>query len=211
MTKPPRPKAGLGHRPYVIGLTGSIGMGKSQTAQLFAAENIPVHDSDAVLHRLYAKGGAAVEKIAAAFPGAVSHGAVDRAALSALVTDDAQKLRRLEELVHPLVAADRDDFLRHAKADIVVLDIPLLFETGARQGIDALVVVSAPSEVQRARVLARPGMTAEKFEALHARQMPDAQKRQQAHYVVMTDKGLDHAREQVKMILTDVRGKLKNA
>jgi dephospho-CoA kinase len=198
-------------RPYVIGLTGSIGMGKSQTAQLFAAENISVHDSDAVLHRLYAKGGAAVDKIASVFPGAVRDGAVDRAALSALVTGDAQKLRQLEELVHPLVAADRDAFLRQTKADIVVLDIPLLFETGAQDEVDAVVVVSAPSEVQRARVLARPGMTAEKFEALHARQLPDAQKRQQAHYVVMTDKGLDHAREQVKMILGEIREKLRHA
>jgi dephospho-CoA kinase len=198
-------------RPYVIGLTGSIGMGKSQTAQLFAGEDIPVHDSDAVLHRLYAKGGAAAEKIAAAFPGTVENGAVDRAALSALVTGDAQKLRQLEELVHPLVAADRDEFLARAKTDIVVLDIPLLFETGAQEGIDTLVVVSAPPEVQRARVLARPGMTGEKFDALHARQLPDAQKRQQAHYVVMTDKGLDHAREQVKMILGEIREKLRHA
>jgi dephospho-CoA kinase len=198
-------------RPYVIGLTGSIGMGKSQTAQLFAGEDIPVHDSDAVLHRLYAKGGAAAEKIAAAFPGTVEDGAVDRAALSALVTGDAQKLRQLEELVHPLVAADRDEFLARAKTDIVVLDIPLLFETGAQEGIDTLVVVSAPPEVQRARVLARPGMTGEKFDALHARQLPDAQKRQQAHYVVMTDKGLDHAREQVKMILGEIREKLRHA
>jgi dephospho-CoA kinase len=197
------------HKPYVIGLTGSIGMGKSQTARLFAAEHIPVHDSDAVLHRLYAKDGVAA--IAAAFPDAVRDGAVDRAALSALVTGDAAKLRQLEALVHPLVAADRDSFLRDTKADIVVLDIPLLFETGAQDDVDAVVVASAPSDIQRARVLARPGMTAEKFEILHARQLPDAQKRQQAHYVVMTDKGLDHAREQVKMILGDIREKLRHA
>jgi dephospho-CoA kinase len=198
-------------KPYVIGLTGSIGMGKSQTAALFAAEGIPVYDSDAAIHRLYAKGGAAVEKIAEKFSGAVKNGAVDRAALSALVTDDAQKLAVLEKLAHPLVAADRDRFLAGTGADIVVLDIPLLFETGAQEDVDAVVVASAPAEIQRQRVLTRPGMSEEKFAALKARQLPDAQKRQQAHYVVMTDQGLDQAREQVKMILASVREKLRHA
>ena len=195
----------MARRPYVIGLTGSIGMGKSQTAALFAAEGVPVHDADAAIHRLYARGGAAVDKIAAAFPGAIKDGAVDRGLLSALVTDDPQKIAGLEALVHPLVAAEQAQFLRQANTDIVVLDIPLLLETGATENIDAVLVVSAPSDVQRKRVLARPGMTPEKFAALHARQMPDAQKRAQAHFVVMTDKGLDHTREQVKMILTSIR------
>ena len=195
----------------MIGLTGSIGMGKTETAKLFAEQGVPVHDADAAIHRLYARGGAGVAKIAAVFPGAVKDGAVDRGALSALVTGDPQKIARLESLMHPLVVADQAQFLRETKADIVLLDIPLLFESGADKNLDAIVVASAPSEIQRARVLARPGMTEEKFSALHARQMPDAQKRAQAHYVVMTDKGLDHAREQVKMILADVREKIANA
>ena len=195
----------------MIGLTGSIGMGKSQTAKLFAEQGVPVHDADAVIHRLYAKGGAGVEKIAAAFPGAVKDGAVDRKTLSALVTGDAAKIASLESLVHPLVIEDRDRFLQSAAGDIVLLDIPLLFETGAQAALDAVVVASAPAEVQRARVLARPGMTEEKFQALHARQLSDAQKRQQAHYVVMTGQGLDHAREQVKMILDDIRKKIADA
>ena len=194
----------------MIGLTGSIGMGKTETAKLFAEQGVPAHDADAVLHRLYAKGGAGVEKIAAAFPGAVKDGAVDRQALSELVTGDPQKIALLEKLMHPLVEADQAQFLQQTRADIVLLDIPLLFETGAEKDLDAVVVVSAPSEVQRARVLARPGMTEEKFQALHARQMPDAQKRAQAHYVVMTDKGLDHAREQVKLILAEIRERLKS-
>ena len=197
-------------KPYVIGLTGSIGMGKSQTAKLFADEGIPVHDADAAIHRLYGKGGLAAEKIAASFPGAVQDGVVDRAVLSTLIAGDPAALRRLESLVHPLVAAERDKFLAdHSHAPIVVLDIPLLLETGAEAGIDALVVVSAPSEVQRARVLARPGMNAEKFDALLARQLPDVEKRAKAHFVIVTDKGLDHARDQVRMILAATRDKLK--
>jgi dephospho-CoA kinase len=196
-------------KPFVIGLTGSIGMGKSQTAKLFAGEGVPVHDSDATIHRLYDKGGAAVEKIAAAFPGTVSGGAVDRAALSVRVAADPQALTQLEALVHPLVKQDRDRFLAdHAADAIVVLDIPLLLETGADNGVDALVVVSAPSEVQRARVLARPGMTAEKFKVLLARQVPDVDKRAKAHFVIVTDKGLDHARDQVRMVLAAIREKL---
>ena len=197
-------------RPYVIGLTGSISMGKSETARLFATEGVPVHDADAVIHKLYGKDGAAVEKIAKAFPGTVKDCAVDRAALSRLVAGDAAALKRLETLVHPLVIRDRDEFLaRHRGTEIVVLDIPLLLETGADEGIDALVVVSAPESIQRERALKRPGMTEEKFQALLARQLPDVEKRQQAHYLVMTDKGLDHAREQVRMILADIRAKLE--
>ena len=195
-------------KPFDIGLTGSIGMGKSQTAKLFAAEGIPVHDSDAAVARLYGKGGAAVEVIDREFPGVVKDGAVDRAALSALVLGNPAALGKLEALVHPLVTAERGKFANDANAPIILFDIPLLFETGLNAQMDAVVVASAPEDVQRARVMARPGMTAEKFRSVLARQMDDAQKRQQAHYVVMTDKGLDHAREQVKMILADIRTKL---
>ena len=194
--------------PYVIGLTGGIGMGKSETAKLFAAEGVAVHDADAAIARLYGKGGAAVEAIAKAFPGTVKDGAVDRAALSARVVNDPAALAGLEALVHPLVQQDRKDFLKNSPAPIILFDIPLLLEIGAEREMDTVVVASAPEQVRRARVLARPGMTAEKFESLKARQLPDAQKRQQAHYVVMTDKGLEHAREQVKMILADIRNKL---
>ena len=199
-------------RPFVIGLTGSIGMGKSETAKLFAAEGVLVHDADAATARLYGQGGAAVAAVARAFPGAVKNAAVDRAALSALIVNNPSELQKLEALVHPLVAAEREAFLQTADAPLVLFDVPLLFETGAQADMDAIVVASAPEAVQRQRVLSRPGMTDEKFQALKARQLPDAQKRQQAHYVVMTDKGLDHARQQVKMILADIRNKLnKNA
>jgi dephospho-CoA kinase len=187
--------------PFVIGLTGSIGMGKTETARLFAAEGVPVFDADAAIHDLYAGGAAAM--IEAAFPGTTRDGAVDRAALSAAVAHDPAALARLESLMHPLVAALRDSFIAaHADAPIVLLDIPLLLETGVK--VDAVVVASAPAEVQRARVMARPGMSEAKFTTLLARQSSDAQKRSQAHYVVMTDKGLDHARDQVKMILADI-------
>jgi len=191
-------------RPFVIGLTGSIGMGKSQTAKLFAAEGIPVFDADAQVHALY--DGEAAALIEASFPGTTCNGVVDRAALSKAVTGNPQALQRLESLMHPLVAQRREEFLAHAHAPIVLLDIPLLLETGVKA--DAVVVASAAPEVQQDRVLARPGMNQEKFAALIARQMSDAQKRAQAHYLVVTDKGLDHAREQVKMILADVQAKL---
>ena len=190
--------------PFVIGLTGSIGMGKSETAKLFAAEGIPVFDADAAVHDLY--GGEAAAMIEAAFPGATRNGVVDRAALARQVTADAGTLARLESLMHPLVADLRAKFLARHDAPIVVLDIPLLLETGTK--VDAVVVATAPEHVQRERVLSRPGMTEAKFAALLSRQMSDRQKRTQAHYLVMTDKGLDHAREQVKMILADIRAKL---
>jgi dephospho-CoA kinase len=194
-----------GSKPFVIGLTGSIGMGKSETARLFAAEGIPVFDADAAVHDLYA--GEAAPMIEAAFPGSTKRGVVDRAALAKQVTGDAAALARLEGLMHPLVADRRAEFFAHNDAPIVLLDIPLLLETGAE--VDAVVVATAPEHVQRARVLARPGMSEEKFAALKARQMSDAQKRAQAHYLVATDKGLDHAREQVKMILADVTRRLR--
>jgi dephospho-CoA kinase len=186
-------------------------MGKSETAKLFAAEGVAVHDADAAIHKLYGKGGAAVAPLAQLFPEAVKDGAVDRAALSALVAGNPAALAKLEALVHPLAAAARDAFLQAAASNntpIVLLDIPLLFETGAEAGLDALVVASAPQTAQRARALQRPGMTAEKFESLLARQMPDVEKRARAHYVVVTDQGLDHARQQVRMILSDIARKL---
>ena len=192
------------NRPFVIGLTGSIGMGKSETAKLFAAEGVPVFDADAAIHTLYA--GEAAAMIEAAFPGTTRNGAVDRAALSKAVTGDAAALGRLEDLMHPLVADRREAFLSDSDAPIVVLDIPLLLETGV--AVDAVVVATAPGHVQRERVLARPGMSEAKFAGLLARQMSDAEKRAQAHYLVITDKGLDHAREQVKMILADIKTRL---
>jgi dephospho-CoA kinase len=192
-------------KPFVIGLTGAIGMGKSETAKLFAAEGVPVFDADAVIHALYA--GEAAAMLEAAFPGSTRNGAVDRAALGKLVTGDAAALARLEGLMHPLVAERRDEFLAQATAPVVVLDIPLLLETGTK--VDAVVVATAPEAVQRQRVLARPGMTEDKFNALAARQLGDAQKCAQAHYLVITDKGLDHARDQVKMILADIRTKIR--
>ncbi len=197
-------------RPFVIGLTGSIGMGKSETAKLFADEGVPVHDSDAATHRLYARGGPAVEKIAALFPAAVKDGAVDRATLSAVVAAGPGARGRRETLVHPLVASDRDRFLAdHKDAPIVLLDIPLLLETGLEKTVDAVVVVTAPSQVQRERVMARPGMTEEKFAGLLSRQLSDVDKRAKAHFVIVTDKGLDHARGQVRMVLATIRDRLK--
>ena len=195
-------------RPIHVGLTGSIGMGKSETAKMFAQLGVPVYDADAAVHRLYQAGGAAVEPIGRAFAGAVKDGAVDRAELSKQVTGDHDATQRLQAIVYPLMADERRKFLENAEkngADIVVFDIPLLFETRGEGNMDAVVVVSAPSHIQRARVLARPGMTEEKFDYLHSRQMPDEEKRAKAHFVVVTDKGLEHAFDQVKMILTVLR------
>ena len=192
----------------VVDLTGSIGMGKSTTAAMFAAEGAPVYDADAEVHALYAEGGAAVGPVGAAFPGVVKDGAVDRAALSAQVVGNPEALKRLEAIVHPLVGAARAEFFERAArdgADLVVLDIPLLFETGGEKRVDAVVVVSAPPETQRARVLARPGMTAEKLDAILARQMHDAEKRARAHFVVDTGRGLEAARLQVREVVETLR------
>lgn len=193
-------------RPYVLGLTGSIGMGKSTTAAMFADEGVPVWDADAAVHRLYGPGGAAVPAVAALCPAAVVAGAVDRGRLKQALAADPSLLARLEAAVHPLVAADRAAFLDEAAArgaPVVVLDVPLLFETGADAGVDATVVVTAPEAVQRARVLARPGMTEAQFRALLARQMPDAEKRRRATHVIETDT-LEGARARVRALLAEI-------
>lgn len=192
----------------ILGLTGSIGMGKSTTAAMFEAEGVPVYDSDAAVHSLYAAGGAAVAPVEAAFPGVVTDGAIDRAKLSAKVVGNPEALAKLESIVHPLVGADRIGFFQKAQAeghDIVVLDVPLLFETGGQKSVHKVVVVSAPPEVQRARVLARPEMTPEKFEAILARQLPDAEKRARADFVIDTGQGVEAARAQVRDLLTLLR------
>jgi len=192
-------------RPFVLCLTGSLGMGKSRTASFFAEAGVPVHDSDAAVHALYE--GEAVPLIERAFPGATSGGKVDRARLAAMVLGDDNAIARLEAIVHPLVAKVRDQFLAdaHARgAPVVVLDVPLLYETGGERGCDAVVVVSAPPEMQRERALERPGMTEEKFAALLAKQMPDAQKRGRADFIVDSSQSFDHARAQVRDILRAV-------
>ena len=191
----------------VIGLTGSLGMGKSATALMFAEAGVPVHDADATVHRLYE--GDAVEPIQAAFPGVTSTGRIDREKLGARVLNDAVALRRLEAIVHPLVRREEERFLAEAEAlgaRFALLDIPLLFETGADQRVDVVVVVSAPFEEQRRRVLRRPGMTAERFESLLVKQLPDAEKRQRADFVVDTSQGFDSARAQVRAILQNLEG-----
>ena len=192
----------------ILGLTGSIGMGKSTTARMFAEEGAWVHDADETVHGLYTKGGEAVGPVGAAFPRALRNGAIDRKALAAELARDPEALKRLEAIVHPLVARSRDAFIdeaRGAGAEVVVLDVPLLFETEGDRALDAVVVVSAPQHVQRQRVLDRPGMTAERLDALIARQTPDADKRARADFVVDTGQGLDHARAQVRQILATVK------
>lgn len=186
-----------------VGLTGSIGMGKSTVAQMFAAEGIPVFDADATVHDLQGPGGALVEAIEAAFPGTTGAQGVDRTALREAVFGDDAALARLEALVHPAVARERDTFLAaHADAPIVMLDVPLLFEAGGWAAVDRIVVVSAPAEVQRARVLARPGMTVKRFESILARQLSDADKRARADFVISTDGPLKQTRAQVRNVLT---------
>ncbi|MFN7286563.1 MAG: dephospho-CoA kinase [bacterium] len=192
---------------FRLGLTGSIGMGKSTTAAMFRARGVPVHDADAAVHRLYA--GVAAPLIEAAFPGVVRSGVVDRAALAARVVGQGEAMQRLEAIIHPLVREAETAFLetaRQAGAALVLLDIPLLFETGAEGRCDGIVVASCPADMQRARVLARPGMSAEKFEGIMARQMPDAEKRRRAHFVVETGLGLEAARRQVDDLLRALSG-----
>ncbi|MGL3607786.1 dephospho-CoA kinase [Rhizobium sp. G187] len=192
----------------IIGLTGSIGMGKSTTAKLFAEEGVPVNDADQVVHDLYQ--GAAVEPVGLAFPGTVSDGLVDRAKLSAVLAQNPANFATLEAIVHPLVRARETEFLSRHRAlgtEIVLLDIPLLFETGGEKRVDVVVVVSCEAAIQRERVLARTGMTPEKFELILSRQVPDAEKRARADFVVDTGQGIDAARQQVRILLEQLRNR----
>jgi dephospho-CoA kinase len=195
---------------FVIGLTGSIGMGKSTTAKVFAEEGCAVWDADAAVHRLYAKGGDAVASISEAFPEAVIDGAVSRDALKTIISRDPQALRRIEQIVHPLVAQDRARFMDEADADCIVLDIPLLFETGGEARVDATVCVSVDAETQKKRVMERATMTADQFAAILAKQMPDADKRARADYVIITDTP-EHAARQVRDVLADIRKRMSHA
>ncbi len=193
---------------YLIGLTGSIGMGKTQTAALFEEEGVPRYDADAAVHALYEIGGAAVEPVGEMFPGAVREGGVDRAALGQIVLKDAAKLAALEKIVHPLVGATQVDFLNEqisAGESHVLLDIPLLFETGGHEFVDCVVVISAPADIQRARVLARPGMTEEKFDDILAKQVPDFDKRAAADFIVDSSVSVADAHRQGKEILAALR------
>ncbi len=188
----------------VVGLTGSIAMGKSEAANIFRSLGVPVFDSDAEVHRLYSRGGAAVAPIGKLFPAAIVDGAVDRRILAKVVLENPQALRLLESVVHPLVRSSKMDFLDECRivgVKMVVLDIPLLFETGRENEVDVVVVVSAPPEIQRARALQRPGMTAEKLDQILMRQLPDAQKRANADYIVDTSRGIDDTATQLRAIV----------
>ncbi|KUJ78045.1 dephospho-CoA kinase [Ruegeria marisrubri] len=195
---------------FALGLTGSIGMGKSTTAQMFVDEGCALWDADAAVHRLYAPGGAAVEPMRAAFPEAIEDGAVSRAALKRIISQDPAALKTIEAIVHPLVAQDRAAFRANAKADIIVFDIPLLFETGGDAAMDAVACVTVPPEVQKERVMARGTMTEEQFEQIRAKQMPNAGKCARADFVIETDT-LDHARQQVQDIVRQIRAGLADA
>lgn len=195
---------------FKLGLTGSIGMGKSTTAAMFAEEGIPVWDADAAVHRLYAAGGRAVGPIQDLFPEAIIENAVSRVRLKSILAADPDALSRIEAVVHPLVALDRKDFLDRQDSDVVLFDIPLLFETGADQWLDAVVVVTVPQKVQKARVMDRPGMTEDQFKLILSRQMPDAEKRRRADYVVKT-LTLDDTRASVRRILEEIRRTRPNA
>lgn len=190
--------------PFRLGLTGSIGMGKSTTAGFFADHGLPVWDADAAVHRLYVPGGPAATALAPHFPEAVTNGGINRAALKSRIATDATALPLLESLIHPLVATDRQAFLASITADIVIFDIPLLFEKGTESQMDATLLVTAPATLQRARVLARPGMTEQQFETLLARQMPDAQKRSLATHIVET-LSFDATRAYVGALIAHIR------
>lgn len=193
---------------FILGLTGSIGMGKSATATLFSESGVPVHDADRTVHVLHR--GAAVGPVGEAFPGTISHGVVDRAALSAAVLGKPEAMKRLESIIHPLVRNAEADFLARCRAEgrgLAVLDVPLLLETGGDARCDAVLVVTAPAAEQRRRVLARPGMTEQKLTAILAMQMPDAEKRRRAHFLVDTSRGVMAARRQVCSILAALAGR----
>jgi len=192
----------------IVGLTGSIGMGKSETAKMFAAEGVPVFDADAAVHSLQAKGGAAIAPIEAVFPSVITEGVLDRGKLGEIIFSDTEAKATLEAIIHPMVGDMRTGFFQKAKTNnvpFVVLDIPLLFETHGDKACHKVVVASAPGDVQRGRVLKRPGMTVEKFEKILGKQLPDAEKRAKADYIVETDKGLDYARQQVATIVKTLR------
>jgi len=189
---------------FLIGLTGSIGMGKTATAALFQQEGCAVWDADASVHRLYSKGGAAVSPMAAAFPDAIINSAVDRAKLKAIIAHDPTALKQIEAIVHPLVAQDRADFIDNHAGELIVLDIPLLFETGAAANMDATVVVSIDAATQKHRVQDRGTMTDTQFEHILAKQLPDAEKRAKADYIVITDTP-EHGAAQVKAIVSDIK------
>jgi dephospho-CoA kinase len=188
----------------ILGLTGSIGMGKSTTAKLFAEAGVPVYDADAAVHRLYE--GEAVPVIEAAFPGTTADGKVDRARLSARVVHDPAAMKQLERIVHPMLGASRQKFLDEAErsgAPVAVVDVPLLYETGGEKRVDAVVLVTTTPEIQRQRILARDNMTGEKLDAILARQLPDAEKRRRADFVVDTSHGLDPVRARIRDILNE--------
>jgi dephospho-CoA kinase len=195
---------------FLIGLTGSIGMGKTQTATLFEEEGVPCYDADAAVHKLYEKGGEAVAPVGALVPEAIVDGAVNRDLLGQAVLKDRSKLKELEAIVHPLVGKAQIDFFQaqiHAKQDMVLLDVPLLFETGGDGYVDTVIVVSAPAELQKARVLARPGMSEERFEDILSKQVPDAEKRERAEFIVDSSISIEDARRQVRAILAQLKGR----
>lgn len=195
---------------FLLGLTGSIGMGKSTTAKMFAELGCALWDADAAVHRLYGPEGLAVAPLATEFPDAVRNGAVDRTALKRIIAENPDALKRIEAIVHPLVTADREAFKATATADILVLDIPLLYETGGEKRVDAVAVVTVDPETQERRVLDRGTMSREQFRMIRDKQMPDAEKRERADYVIVTDT-LDHARQQVQHVVADIRTRMSHA
>ena len=188
-----------------IGLTGSIGMGKTETAKMFYKSGVPVFDSDGAVHMLLGENGAAVDSVEAAFAGVKSDNKIDRKRLGAKVFGNANELEKLEKILHPMVSEMRSDFVKTANSDLVLFDIPLLFEKSYENECDFIVVVSAPLDVQRKRVMSRPGMTAQRFQDILDSQMPDAEKREKADFIIQTDKGFEYAREQVQKIINNIR------
>ncbi|SPJ27011.1 dephospho-CoA kinase [Falsiruegeria mediterranea] len=195
---------------FLLGLTGSIGMGKSTTAKLFAEMGCAVWDADAAVHRLYAPGGSAVAPMQAAFPDAIVDGAVSRDALRGVIQADPTALKQIEQIVHPLVGEDREQFKAEADADILVFDVPLMFETGGNAAMDAVACVSVSAEVQQERVLARGTMSLEQFQQIRAKQMPNDEKCERSDFVIVTDT-LDHARQQVQAVVEQIRAGLDDA